>query len=327
MTTRGGRKRQADAPADAPPSPLVVLQPAPPAVARRLAEYPPRRDARGFALHHWRLFTGYTTAAICGADRYTPAAKVFREWRADFEEAVAAAADRNARHVPAIADGHHWEAAIVRVAARHLYKAAFLERTLCVRESGPVQDPSDPHARATCDALLCRADGSLLWPPVAIEAKFSTRHLPARPSVAHLFQLHHQMHTLRVRSCFIAYGHSLGATEARDWTDGHGLVVRVFHVLFSDALWAWVCDRRAEFLHAFRHATDVTAPSLAALFEAAWLEGDEAAAAGVPPEPAWRAIVEPHPYSAAMIAALPARLPAQSNMPEPVAASTLLAEA
>lgn len=285
-----------------------------------MSEYPPRDDAAGFVEHHYRRFTGYIATAVCGADRFKSPKSVWEEWIVSKEEAIAAAEQRRGQRIPAIEAGHYWEESICRLAALCLYEEEFAAGRLCIRAAGPVPDSSSHDMRATADALLCAPDGSLVWPPVVIEAKYSTRSFPQRPHVAHLFQLQHQMHVLRARSIFIAYGHGLGATEANGYRDARLFRVRVFRVLFSDRLWAWMTERRNIFRDLVHRRVEPSErsglPPLHESFERYWVQGIRDESGTLPPEPKWTLACESQSLSQDQLGKLPRRLPAVPTLPD-----------
>lgn len=287
---------------------------------RQLNEYPPRDDARGFVEHHYRQFTGYIAAAICGADRYKSPKSIWDEWMLTKEEAIKAAEKSRATHVPAIAAGHYWEEYNCCLAAVCLYKDEFLLERLCIRAAGPVPDSLTEDMRATADALLCYPDGTLVWPPAIIEAKYTTKVFPHRPHVAHLFQLHHQMHVMRVRTIIISYAHGLDATEANDFRDAREFRVRVFRVLFSDQLWTWISERRNLFRQLVAQRVPPTAengfPRLHDHFEAYWVRGEADGSGLLPPEPKWTLVHESSSHTPEGLKLLPRRLPAKPTLPD-----------
>lgn len=287
---------------------------------RQLSEYPPRSDPRGFVLHHYRIFTGYTAGAICGADRWKSPESIWDEWAVPVEQSIENHAKNNAKHIPAIAAGHYWEESICCVAARCLYGEPFMAGKLCIRGAGPVPDSLTEDMRATADAFLCEPDGTLIWPPAIIEAKYSTRSFPHRPSVAHIFQLHHQMHVIRVRTIFIAYGHGLDATEDKDFTNAREFRVRVFRVLFSDRLWEWMSQRRNLFRMLVAKGERPTAengfPRLHENFESHWVRREPDPSGLLPPEPTWTEVCESQSYTKAALEQLPKRLPPKPTLPD-----------
>lgn len=283
--------------------------------APRLREYPPRSDPEGFVAHHHRIFTSYVAAAICGADRYKSPLDIWNEWDCTVEEAIARyKADKAKQNAPAIMAGHHWEEANCCLAALHLYGKAFETGQLCIRNAGPVADSLTEDSRATPDALLCEPNGTLVWPPVVIEAKYVTATFPHRPHVSHIFQLHHQMHTLRVRKIFISYAHGLGATADKGFRNAKEFRVRVFQVLFCDALWTWMSERRNLFRQLLAKNVKPTAengfPRLHENFESYWVRGEPDPSGLLPPEPKWTLLKESRSYSLQELTKLPKRLPA-----------------
>lgn len=138
-------------------------------------------------------------------------------------------------------------------------------------------------------------------------------------------QLHHQMHTFRIRSIFIAYGHSVGATKEANFKDGSAFVERVFHVLFSEQLWNWIKTRRQAFYVAFQRREEPCAgnglANLCSQFENKWVKGNRENTDTIPDEPIWRLVLETPPYSREALESIPKRLGAVPTLPDPVVPS------
>lgn len=254
-------------------------------------------------------------AAICGADRYKSPMDVWNEWDCTVEEAVARyKAEKVKQSAPAIVAGHHWEEATCCLAALLLYGKEFESGELCLRSVGPIADSLIEDVRVTPDSALCLRDGTLVWPPVIIEAKYVTATFPHRPHVAHLFQLHQQMHAMRVRRILISYAHGLGATADKCFRNAKEFRVRVFQVLFCDALWTWMSERRNLFRQLLAKNVKPTAengfPRLHENLEAYWVRGEIESAGLLPPEPTWTLVKESRSYSLEELKQLPKRLPA-----------------
>lgn len=153
-------------------------------------EYTPSgTDYRRFVLYHYRLFTGYVSAAMCGASRRVHAMTIYNEWRRPYREALEAARRRfEEEPMPApIEAGHHWEPSICVVAAVMVFGDWYLAGLVQIREAGPTVDSEFGWILATPDALLSRGGTIRL----AIESKFKCFKMPDRPETEHLFQVCH----------------------------------------------------------------------------------------------------------------------------------------
>ena len=202
-------------------------------------EYPPSgSDPRKFVLYHHGLFTGYVSAAVCGASKRVAALRVYFDWCKTYSAALEEAMKRFSEPVPApIEAGHHWEPAICATAAALVFGSAYFSGLVRLREAGPIVDDEYGWILATPDSLV------LPGARIAIESKFKCFKMPWRPETEHLFQLHQQMRVLRAPYIYIAYGHRAGATEAGRFRDGGDLQVRVFIVHWCEEFWQWMWQR------------------------------------------------------------------------------------